>query len=454
MMKRAVWLALLGIVLLAPALWVRGVRAGSKPAFRKRSLMAAASGSPQTIPKYENFVERALMIRDPAIVDDADFQPEGSWSFASVVRRALTQVTPASQAAPPSEQAQVIWDQWRKRMEADDRVAMGIFEAPWKASGYSLERTPVHLLAIVNRADLARIDHAACQNSRQPGSIGGAEVRFVFSGLPVGTDFSYLDFIVEFVLPCMSKQDFRELASDWSKLADGSFDKTALEHVLDRWTRRSVSVRLRTNATTGSNTWDVREFVFTQAELQPHLLEDQFGRSVQLFQCQTASMPMGQFAQANLDQILKSNYDLKNLATDSATVNAAGIPIVLTLDSKLIAGPRLDDARFSLSINSCNGCHGFETGTSFHHVGQRRAGEKSPLSAFLTGSKDGSLSQASYQSVQPPAADGCHVTANRRQFNDLLRRYHFLTTVGGLKASAGDKEWERAFDAFGASETH
>jgi len=43
------------------------------------------------------------------------------------------------------------------------------------------------------------------------------------------------------------------------------------------------------------------------------------------------------------------------------------------------------NARFEFSLNTCNGCHGAETGTVFKHVQPRNAFVPSALSNFLTG---------------------------------------------------------------------
>ncbi|HEY3593647.1 MAG TPA: LamG domain-containing protein, partial [Polyangiaceae bacterium] len=43
------------------------------------------------------------------------------------------------------------------------------------------------------------------------------------------------------------------------------------------------------------------------------------------------------------------------------------------------------DARFHASINTCNGCHGPDTGTFFLQVTPRFPGNEATLSPFLTG---------------------------------------------------------------------
>jgi hypothetical protein len=43
------------------------------------------------------------------------------------------------------------------------------------------------------------------------------------------------------------------------------------------------------------------------------------------------------------------------------------------------------DARHKFSLNTCNGCHGRETNTSFLQISPREVGEQSSLSQFQTG---------------------------------------------------------------------
>jgi hypothetical protein len=68
-------------------------------------------------------------------------------------------------------------------------------------------------------------------------------------------------------------------------------------------------------------------------------------------------------------------------------------------------GVRSNDARHKFSLNTCNGCHGAETGTTFLHVFPRERGEEARLSSFLTG----------MIMIDP-------VGGEPRPFNDLERR--------------------------------
>jgi len=70
------------------------------------------------------------------------------------------------------------------------------------------------------------------------------------------------------------------------------------------------------------------------------------------------------------------------------------------------------NARFSQSLNTCNGCHGPETNTAFLMVNPRNPGSEATLSSFLTGT-----------TVQDP------FSGQTRTLNDLARRKADLTSL-------------------------
>ena len=72
-----------------------------------------------------------------------------------------------------------------------------------------------------------------------------------------------------------------------------------------------------------------------------------------------------------------------------------------------------NDARQKFSLNTCNGCHGAETGTAFLHIAPREVGSAAALSGFLT------------QIELPDPVD----PATTRSFNDLARRATDMVNV-------------------------
>jgi hypothetical protein len=186
---------------------------------------------------------------------------------------------------------------------------------------------------------------------------------------------------------------------------------------------------------------------------------------------------LGQFAVANRQPILDSKYEYDNWPTpdnqplvckDSKSgcvnvIGTAGHP-VLTLGMDLGLGSRLDDVRFSLSLNSCTACHLSETRTASLQIGPRSKGHASQLSGFLTGQPDCKMSDSpsgrkdtsdpipycpvsTHNSPDPPG-NCAGVTIAPRKFNDLLRRHMYLYTVQHMSKDATKDEWTAALAKF------
>lgn len=99
--------------------------------------------------------------------------------------------------------------------------------------------------------------------------------------------------------------------------------------------------------------------------------------------------------------------------------------------SSEVPGFECTEARQTVSFNTCNGCHGGETGTFFLHVGRRSAGRKARLSGFPTG-------------VAQPDPD-CFphdplMNTTTRTFNDIQRRARDLQDILRIGCSAVSDE--------------
>ena len=70
------------------------------------------------------------------------------------------------------------------------------------------------------------------------------------------------------------------------------------------------------------------------------------------------------------------------------------------------------EARHKFSLNTCNGCHGAETGSAFLQIFPRFAGEQSQLAGFQTGI-----------TVSDP------ITGEPRRLTELARRRTLLESV-------------------------
>lgn len=442
---------------------VAGVVAGSsllgpsqqarQPRFVNRAVVSGAAAKcppedlpPQLVTGHQIFSERCLLIRDTAVVDSADFDSAPAcaglapacWSFGSVLQLAFNR---AAKAEVPEERVRGFVTDWRASLKS--MLAFSRFDEAWRAAdpGLSLRKAPVRLLAIVNRMDLARLE---------PAGMCGAEVRFIFGAIPPPAG-DLLSMIVEFVIPCLTKTQFKLLAGEWASLETLDWAGSAppyhakLKNLLAATAGRAKAVRLRLTIN-NFGTWDVRQFAFGSMGLDSQALDRE--PNVKLGECQGRKTALGQFAIEQRASILASTHTLtSDLIKFESTVDTTA-PNVLTLSPDTPI-PELDRVRFALSVNSCVGCHGRETNTNFHHVKNRRKrGDKSILSSFLTGSPTGEPSATLCFKFTPPLA-ACGTTAEPREFNDLLRRHLFLHTVRSLDPNAPDQKWQEELEKLG-----
>jgi hypothetical protein len=81
-------------------------------------------------------------------------------------------------------------------------------------------------------------------------------------------------------------------------------------------------------------------------------------------------------------------------------------------------------AMFRVAMNTCNGCHGAETATSFLHIGPREPGTAAPLSAFLTGA-----TTTGTPSKTPIAVADPRDRKPVRHFNELMFRVKDIAAI-------------------------
>jgi hypothetical protein len=391
--------------------------------------------------------DRVLMIRDTSVVQHKDFDPEapggaGPWSFAGVVSDAI------EIRAPGIVEGTKAGETLRQRLSSVQMNPLGVqqFLSTWQAAdpNYSLTKAPVRLLAVVNRIDLGRVGNveAPCKPANQ---FGGAEIRFIYSAATDTVEQHFLSMIVEFVLPCKSPKDFKTMGEEWSNLRTSANYVSDLEKLLQNHIKEATFARLRVISKTSTGGWRAAEYGFDKDRwLLDQTLARQFDlRAVPVGKCQDGSSAIGEFVTRELDNVRASNYRLdESLSTKYADLtgrNPTGYSLTLSKDLKSpsgvpIAPAFVDDARFSISVNTCTGCHGADTYTDFHQVNQRVRDSSSDLAAFLTGQPNGDSGGATGQTgyyVQQvlPLVASCGPPPAQRSFNDLLRRYVFLKTL-------------------------
>lgn len=355
-----------------------------------------------------------LMIRHLAVVDDPvrtkwsgslALANDGAWHFG----RLMTEMAGAND---PTVFVRSWLSQWSaartvngQTVPSRTQIASVLRAWPKTASGaIDLRRPPMRLLAIVNRFDL-----------RGPGNAG--EGRFVFGVLDATGNAMQFTVILEYKLPAASAAAVTMWAKDWHSLGALTLGsdayRTKLAAITRKFTKRdafagrpngSAISQVRTNEIALASPWELREFRLTttgQLRMAPtamtpannldgtQVLADFMTANATAIKAQTHTVPRA---------FQSRPFQAANSTNNIDFWNAPGIT-----DSTL---------RHRFSINTCNGCHGAESSTSFLHVEPRAAGQQARLSGFLTG-----------VDVSDPV-----IGTTTRRFSDLNRR------ANGLKA--------------------
>ena len=281
------------------------------------------------------------------------------------------------------------------------RLAMTTFVNSWpkKPDGsLDLTRAPLRLLAIVNRLDL-----------RKPGNAG--EGRFVFGVLDSAGNATSFTVILEYKMPAADAAAVRQWATDWHALgaltAGTAAYSDALQAITDRFAGKGVvpanvngsSIsQVRTNEILLNSPWELRQFTL--------------GTTGQLRESPVTLTPNDQSnATPRLATFINTNAAAIKAQTHTVPLSFQGTPFLGGASSNLLQfwdAPGITDnqARSMFSLNTCNGCHGAETGLFFLQINPRGVGQVAGLSSFLTGIGS---------SVTDPKG-------TTRSFNDLARR--------------------------------
>jgi hypothetical protein len=245
-----------------------------------------------------------------------------------------------------------------------------------------LERAPMRLLAITHRLDLA-----------DPAVDKAGEGRFTFGVLDPNGNPMEFTVIFEYALVAKDAQETRAWTDAVHALQELPFPSAqyneALQAITDRYTGRGVLpsapngsalIDIRTNeiALSLDGTWQLREFRIAKDSglVEPHPLFQTPDRS---FNEQPA---LARFINDNEPIILTELHEAP-LQLDGMPFQAGAVFNNIDLwSAPAITNP---EARHKFSLNTCNGCHGAETGTFFLHIIPRLEGEQSRLSGFLNG---------------------------------------------------------------------
>ena len=408
---------------------------------------------------------QSLMITDPAVVGDPTRtfdactgagNPTGAWTFdrliTNMANQALTGVDPAD-----------FVENWLKTWNTPTTI--NGFPVPARLSGVTpvmdvqvrntwprlasgkldLKRSPLRLLAIVNRLDLRT-------NAGYGGGTAG-EGRFVFGVLrKSGSSCVALPFtvILEYGIPlrgCPAVQNFGQQWANLGGFALGSgVYNAALQAITDQFTAANAAPakpngsainQIRTNDIL-INPWELREFNVLAASNQLAIVSPKQTPHTSFHN--TAAL-----ASYINDPIIQPQILLDRHVVPIAMMGG-NVPNPSPQVTWQAPGIGNNTARHHFAVNTCDACHGRETATtSFLHVAPRNAGVPSVLSNFLLGT--GTLASPNALFSVPDPVD-----STPRLYGDLFRRQADLNALISNACPSGGVVGALSFSPISASD--
>jgi hypothetical protein len=353
-----------------------------------------------------------ILINDPAVLDDSratrwsgllnnpSDPTDGAWHFGKL----MTQMAGASD---PSDFVMGWLQSWASNqningMIAPARPAVSQIINGWpKVAGTTkldLTKSPLRLLAIVNRLDL-RFPRTTVSPLMPVQDAG--EGRFIYGFFDPRNPGSAFQFtvILEYKLKASNGGEVMDWARGWHAIASevkGSEQfKVKLQALTDRFSgagspnelNGSAIGQVRTNEIHLSSPWELREF---RLSFQPST------KTVRLQQSETTNSAsfslsgtpaLGAFVSDHDRDLASDNFQLPKTYLGNSVLGASSLNsltpwVVPNVPDK--PAPSLA-AKANFALESCNGCHGTSTNTRFLHVGPRVLGQPSVLSRFLQG---------------------------------------------------------------------
>ena len=381
---------------------------------------------------FQTTAGKSLLVRSLSVVNHADAEGVGPWSFGGL----MTALTPAGYPGGAAGFTRDWLAQWEKDVTVGGLVTPRVTNIrdklidPWPKAGGNLDlaQSPFRLLAIVNRLD--RYDVAA-------GRAG--ELRFVFSAVEANARFPNrklpMNFtvIIELKIPGASLADAKASARQWAALSDVAVDSAAyhtrLRALTDAVTQNArANLRaVRTNEVTLDDPWDLRHFELTAGGLRlaPLVMTPPIRRN------RSAAISDWMFEPTRRADILLGKHRLPpSLAGNFAPmtmVREGTSSFRWETDGSRANTDANNDVRHAFSLFTCSGCHSGETATSAVHIAPRGKTEIAALSKFMTGTTIDDIVRPSQQ----------------RHFNELARRQRVLDRlVCGLDAAAQDRSFD------------
>ncbi len=369
--------------------------------------------------------QKSLLIRDPAVVTDPSRtfdvctgagNPNGVWTFKHLVTEMANE---AKTGITPEKFVRMWLSQWETSQNVNgwniaDRknsIRNRVID-PWEAASggpeepLDLNKAPFQLLAVVNRVDLR-------ENLVYGGGSAG-EGRFVFQVMD-GCNPMRFTVIFEYGIEKRSCSAVQNWGQRWVNLGNmvlgSAAYNAALENITESFVRANAAPskpngsalnQLRTNEIALARPWELREFVIADAGWNQHLLKPNTVALTPDDSLNNTPILRNYFASGISGVPLRFPTVADPFLGGASTAprffwNAPNFPMTLTQAEQ----------RQEFSLNTCNGCHTRETGTSFTHI--KPGAIPATLSGFMTG----------ITVTDPAPPPGITIT---RRFNDLERR--------------------------------
>lgn len=289
------------------------------------------------------------------------------------------------------------------------------------ATPLAMNKAPFRLLAIVNRPDLRKV--------RYFGEGNAGELRFVFqilnpmirdedgSGACAGLGTPGGDAVGENQLVILEyaahKADPKAYGRQWEALNTLALDSSTYREKLQAITdgivnsgaapsnvNQSALIRIRTNTTNDNAVWFLREFMIaTNRGLEPvEVKQTPLNELNDHLNPNPSQNPvLYNWANANQTAILNQTHLLPSMYQGQRLRGLKGVNLQHNTWWQML-GVSNNEVRHKLSLNTCSGCHGLETGAGnanntgnqFAMVLPRHYRERSAISSFITGvGKDG-----------------------------------------------------------------
>lgn len=398
------------------------------------NLPAASTGSA--------FQDSVLMITDTLVVQDptrtfdpcTGGNPNGAWTFKHLVTEMANQTASGIDPAVFAEQWLKHWmsPQTINTFNVPARPSMSSILGSWprKTDGtLDLDQSPLRLLAIVSRLDLATVRGGGSGYSTSSGDfLDAGEARFVFGFLD-GCSPTRFSVIFEYRVPKCTCEEVKSWANQWVALNGFTLGSATYNARLERITEQFVHAganplkpngsalgQLRTNEIHLAGPWELREFQldqfpfsFLHEKTTLDSMHDSFNGNAGFADWVRNAVVPGlpnNVPKVPLFFAPHGNFQGGNPQAPTAGFfwDEASLAVCTNAAER--------DGRFTGSFNTCNGCHAGETATPFVHVDPATPlGTAAFLSGFLTGI-----------TVNDPALQARGCGPFTRTFDDLDRR--------------------------------